>query len=230
MKLGVLFSGGKDSVYACDIARRYHDVKCLITLISGNSESYMFHTPNIDLTALQADAMGIPIIQIHTQGEKETELEDLRAAIELGITNYGIDGIVTGGLESVYQTSRVQTICHDLDLWCFNPLWKKDQIDLLTELVEGGYRVMISGIFAYPLTEDWLGRILSTEMITELIDLYERYQLNPSGEGGELETTVLDAPFFRKRLMVDRFTASAHLNAGVLAVEKAHLEEKEGIP
>ena len=30
------------------------------------------------------------------------------------------EGIVTGTLASVYQSTRIQKICNDLDLWCFN--------------------------------------------------------------------------------------------------------------
>ena len=43
MKLGVLFSGGKDSSLALYKAKE--DVVCLITLDSKNKDSYMFHTP-----------------------------------------------------------------------------------------------------------------------------------------------------------------------------------------
>jgi len=56
MKLGVLFSGGKDSTFALHKAAEKEEVVCLITLVSENKESFMFHTPNIDVTALQAEA------------------------------------------------------------------------------------------------------------------------------------------------------------------------------
>ena len=51
MRLGVLFSGGKDSTLALHYASGKEEVACLITLISENKESYMFHTPNIDVTS-----------------------------------------------------------------------------------------------------------------------------------------------------------------------------------
>lgn len=202
---------------------------CLITLISRNPESYMFHTPNIDITTLQAEAIGLPILQVVTRGKKEAELADLKKAIKLAIERFAIQGIVTGAIESIYQASRFQKICHELNMWCFNPLWKKDQIELLEELVEGGYEVVISGIFAYPLTEEWIGRTLTKTMICELEALYDKYQLNPSGEGGEIETTVLDAPFFRKRVVVDVKAVEAKMNAGTMIIEEAHIEEKVGV-
>ncbi len=41
----------------------------------------MFHTPNIDMTALQAEALGLPLVSVATEGQKEAELADLEAAI-----------------------------------------------------------------------------------------------------------------------------------------------------
>ena len=57
----LLFSGGKDSTLALHLAAQKEQVVCLITVASKNKESYMFHTPNIDVTALQAEALGLPL-------------------------------------------------------------------------------------------------------------------------------------------------------------------------
>ena len=59
MRLGVLFSGGKDSTYALLKAKEKNEVVCLISIISENKESYMFHTPNIDITKMQSEMMEI---------------------------------------------------------------------------------------------------------------------------------------------------------------------------
>jgi diphthine-ammonia ligase len=48
MKCAVLFSGGKDSTYATYLAKKEgYTISCLISIISENPESYMFHTPSI---------------------------------------------------------------------------------------------------------------------------------------------------------------------------------------
>jgi len=62
LKSAVLFSGGKDSGLALDYALKYTNVKCLIIMQSKNTESYMFHTPNIQWTKYQAERTGIPYI------------------------------------------------------------------------------------------------------------------------------------------------------------------------
>jgi diphthine-ammonia ligase len=160
MKLGVLFSGGKDSTLALHMAAEKEQVTCLITLRSKNPESYMFHTPNIDLATLQAQALNLPLVSQVTEGKKEAELDDFEYAISTAAKEFGVEGIVTGAVESVYQAERVQRICRRLNLWCLNPLWKKNQKRLLEELLERRFQVIISGIFAYPLDETWLGKQL----------------------------------------------------------------------
>jgi diphthine-ammonia ligase len=226
MKLGVLFSGGKDSTLALHMAAEKETVACLITLASKNPESYMFHTPNIDMTTLQAEALGLPLVSVKTEGLKEKELFDLKKAIAEAKKKFHIDGVVTGAVESVYQTSRVQRICNGIDVWCFNPLWKHDQKTLLQMLLGEFFQVIISGVFAYPLDEKLLGKQIDTTVITELVELQRQYGISPSGEGGEIETTVLDAPMFKQRIEILDFTVEANGNCGVFIIKQARLSVK----
>ena len=227
MKLAALFSGGKDSTYAMYKAQQYgHKISVLISVVSQNPESYMFHTPNIHLTELQAQAIEIPLLTWISKGEKERELQDLKAAMYTAKEQYGIEGVVTGAVESIYQASRVQRICHELDLWCFNPLWLKDQKKLLQELLENKFEVIIGGVFAPPLDGEWLGRKLDAEAVKELIRLEEEFHINPAGEGGEIETFVTDAPFFRKKIEIKKATKNFKGKSGTYDIEGAGLVEK----
>jgi ABC transporter with metal-binding/Fe-S-binding domain ATP-binding protein len=226
MRVGVLFSGGKDSCLALQKSRSFHDVVCLISLISESEESYMFHVPNIELTAKQAEAIGLPLVQRRTKGKKEKELEDLKKAIEAGKADFDLEGIVTGAVRSIYQSTRVQRICRRLGLWCFNPLWLKDEIELLTEVVKSRYEVIVSGVFAFPLDREFLGKRFDYELIQKLAKLKEKYGLSPAGEGGEIETTVTDAPFFRKRLEVLDYEVSYKDYSGVFRIKNSRLVDK----
>jgi ABC transporter with metal-binding/Fe-S-binding domain ATP-binding protein len=226
MKFGVLFSGGKDSTFALMKALEKDDVACLISLISENSESYMFHTPNIGITALQAEALGIPLISVKTKGMKEEELADLEHAIMQAKEKYHIEGIVTGAVASVYQSERIKKICDRLGLKCISPLWKKNQEELLNEIVDSKIKAIISGVFAPPLDEKWLGKQIDKKMIVELSKLRKQYKISPSGEGGEIETTVLDAPVFHKMIEIIDYDIKTDKNSGVLIINKAKLIEK----
>jgi diphthine-ammonia ligase len=223
MRLGVLFSGGKDSTLALHKAAEKEEIVCLITLVSANKESYMFHTPNIDVTALQAEALGLPLIKKVTEGKPEEELKDLEEAIAQAVKRFKIKGVVTGAVESVYQSKRIQSICDRLNISCINPLWKKNQQALLEELLVEGFKVIISGVFAYPLDESWLGKEIDKELIARLVLLGKKFGLSVSGEGGEIETTVLDAPLFKKKIEVLESAVEAQGNSGVFIIKKAWL-------
>jgi len=226
MRVGVLFSGGKDSTLALHKVKETHDVVCLISLISKNKESYMFHVPNIELTKMQAEAIGLPLIQKITKGEKEKELKDLKDAIITTKKKFKIEGIVTGAIRSEYQKNRIQKVCEELGLNCFNPLWMRDQIEILNELIENNFKVIISGVFAYPLNKSFLGKLIDKEMIKKLKEFMDKYDLNPAGEGGEIETTVLDAPFFKKKIEILDYEIFYENNSGMFKIKKAKLVEK----
>ncbi|MFH1358750.1 MAG: diphthine--ammonia ligase [archaeon] len=219
MKLGVLFSGGKDSAYAALLAKKQsHSLTCLITVISKNKESFMFHTPNISRVDKQAKVMNLPLIKFASKGEKEKELKDLEKAIKEAIKKYKIQGVVTGAVESVYQSSRIQKICDKLGIECFNPLWQKPQMELLEELVKNKFEVIIIGVFAYPLDEKWLGRKINKKFIEDTKKLKEKYGINPNGEGGEFESFVLNCPLFNKRLNVADSHKKGEKNSWVLDI------------
>jgi diphthine-ammonia ligase len=203
MKLGVLFSGGKDSTLAAWLAlKEGYEVSCLISIASSNKESFMFHTPSISKVGIQAEAMGIPVVVQETKGEKEVELLDLKKAIVRAKKDFGIEGVVTGAVFSVYQASRVEKICNDLDLEVFNLLWQKNEEELIKDLIKEKFDVRVVGVFAYPLNEKWLGRRVDLEFLEEMKALKEKWGINVAGEGGEYESFVFWGPIFKKKLEI----------------------------
>jgi predicted ATP pyrophosphatase (TIGR00289 family) len=150
----------------------------------------------------------------------------LEFAIDEAARKFQIEGVVTGAVESVYQAERVQRICNQLGLWCFNPLWKHNQKTLLEELLEKKFNVIISGVFAYPLDEKWLGKQIDNKLISKLVDLQQKYGLSPTGEGGEIETTVLDAPLFKKKIEILDHSVEFKGNSGVFIIKQARMVPK----
>lgn len=227
MRAGVLFSGGKDSTYAAYLAKREgEDLRCLITVSPSRSDSYMFHYPNLRWTPLQAEAMRLPQVTVKTEGIKEEELDDLKEAIAKAVKDYSVEEIYTGALASVYQKSRVERICRELDVKAISPLWHVDQIAHLENILAAGFKVIVTGAAALGLDESWLGRQLDEAMVADLARLHEKYGINPGLEGGEGETFVLDCPLFDHRIEV--LSSRKHWNgdAGYLEILNAGLVTK----
>jgi ABC transporter with metal-binding/Fe-S-binding domain ATP-binding protein len=186
----------------------------------------MFHTPNIHLTEIQAKAIGLPLLVVETEGKKEEELKDLRRAIEKAKEKHAIEGIVTGSLLSVYQATRVQRICNDIDLWCFNPLWQINQLEYIREFISSGFKAAIAGVFAYPFDDSWLGKVIDEETLEEMIKISEKFRISLTGEGGEFETFVFDGPIFKKRIEIIEASKVYENYSGTYRIEKARLMEK----
>lgn len=226
MNVAILFSGGKDSTMAVYSAlEEKEDVKYLLSMKSKNDESYMFHVPNIHVTDLLSEALDIPIMSVETDGIKEEELKDLKAAF-FDLKNLGVEAIYTGALYSVYQKSRIEKLGEEVGLKIISPYWHVDELEYMHKIVSLGFKVMICGVAAWGLDESWLGRIIDDEMIDELVELNEKYHVDIAFEGGEAETLAIDGPIFKKRIEILKYKKEWHLDSGVLIIEDAVLKEK----
>lgn len=202
MRVAVLFSGGKDSTFALNVAlEQGWDVKYLVTIMPTRDDSWMFHHPCIELTALQAESIGIPHLMRKTSGEKEKELEDLVKALKT--IKSEIDAIVSGAVASRYQKDRIELVCKELELRSITPLWGKDQLKLVQAEIDAGFDIIFSGVSSAGLGKDWLGRILDTQNFERLKEVHEKHGINLSGEGGEYETFVMDGTIFKKRVVFE---------------------------
>jgi diphthine-ammonia ligase len=226
LRVGVLFSGGKDSTYAAWLASRKDELACLVTLFPKSEMSYMFHFPNLKWTSLQAEAIGVPQLTASTEGVKEEELNDLERAVATAKEKFGLEGMYTGALASVYQKTRVERICEKLALECISPLWGVDPEAHLHRLVSDGFTAIIVSVSALGLNQSWLGRKLDGPSIDELVALGRKSKFHVGLEGGEGETFVLDAPLFSKRIEVRSAVKHWQGDAGYLEITDAVLIPK----
>lgn len=226
MKVGALFSGGKDSTYAAYLTSRTDELACLITLFPEADDSYMFHYPNLKWTRLQAEAIGVQQLTRNTPGVKEEELVDLTAAIREAKQTYGLEAICTGALASVYQKTRVEKICNELDLQCLSPLWGVDPEQHLRRLIRVDFKIIIIGVSALGLDRSWLGRILDDAAIDELVKLSKKFKFHAGLEGGEGETFVLDCPLFGARVEITEASPKWSGDSGTYEIISARLAQK----
>jgi diphthine-ammonia ligase len=125
MKVGVLFSGGKDSNYSLFLAKKMnYEIKCLIFIYTQNDASYMFQKTSLKIIKQQAKALNLPFIYIKTKGEKEKELIKLDLIIKKAIREFKIEGVVSGAIKSNYQFKRIKKICEKYKIKSITPIWQ----------------------------------------------------------------------------------------------------------
>jgi len=231
MKLAALYSGGKDSTMALYWALKHgHEVSCLVTLHPQRNDSYMYQVPNVELTHYHSEALGIPLLTAKTSGIKEEELKELREILEEAKKKYGIEGVIAGALASNYQKERVEKICEELNIACFVPYWQCDPEKYLKEIIDRGFKVVITAIGAEGLNKELIGRELTPEVLEELKQIKEKTSFHLGFEGGEAESIVLDGPIFKKRLeIVESETVMDSEHSGYLKIKKIRLVDKSRI-
>ncbi len=227
LTLAALFSGGKDSTYAIKLARdEGHRIAALVTMFPQAEDSYMFHVPNLSVTPLLSESLGIPIVKGDTSGIKEKELEDLERVLKGAIARYGINGVLSGAIASSYQKSRVDAICKKLGIASVAPLWGKDQETLLRAAIDDGFKIMLVGVYAEGLDRSFLGKIIDEGMFAKLKKIREKHRINISGEGGEYESLVIDCPLYKKQLVVEDYDTVWKGSSGYINIKNAKLVEK----
>ncbi|MCI4372877.1 MAG: diphthine--ammonia ligase [Thermoplasmata archaeon] len=221
MTVSALVSGGKDSIYAAYLAETQGwPVDELVVLRPEDPDSMMFHTPNLDMVELQAKSWGKRFRSVPVSGRDEAdELASLTRAL-----GNGPGWIVAGAIESSYQWSRLLRVGGEVGRPVFTPLWRKDPGRVVRAEIDAGLDIRFVHLAAESLSPDLLGRRLDLPTLREL----ERPnrpgpRVHVAGEGGEYETLVVDAPFFRERIDIDRSEREVTGSTARLNIRQAHL-------
>jgi len=220
-----LVSGGKDSVYAAYLAdTQGWPVDELLTLRPDDPESMMFHTPNLDLVALQARAWGRHHRTVRVRGRNEAE--ELAALEEALAGDRG--PVVAGAIASSYQWARLLRVADRVGRRVYAPLWRKDPERVVREEIAAGLDIRFVHLAADPLPADWVGGRLDLARLDELTRRTDGGRtMNVAGEGGEYETLVVDAPFFAERIEIDAARTTVTGATARLDISNAHLKRKE---
>ncbi|MCS7116016.1 MAG: diphthine--ammonia ligase [Nitrososphaerales archaeon] len=222
LRMLALSSGGKDSILALHLAHeRGWKLDGIVTIIPEDPESMLYHTYNLNFVGKIAESIGTQWFYTYAKkGEEEKALESTLKRIDTDI-------VVSGSVSSMYQKRHFDDICNKIGIRHFTPLWGLDAHDIMYKILNLKMDVMIVAVAAYGLGEEWLGVHLDDESVKRLLRLSEKYHFNPVGEGGDLDTFVLDAPLYKKRLVVSKAVKNWYLDHGNLKIEELLLIEKD---
>ncbi|KFM19885.1 tRNA-specific 2-thiouridylase MnmA protein [Marine Group I thaumarchaeote SCGC AAA799-P11] len=206
MKLASLFSGGKDSTYAIYLAQKQgHEIKCLLSIFTKSEESHLLHHPNIQWTKLQAESMKIPQITIDSKSDNTNdELSLLEHLLKTAKDEYGIEGLVHGGIKSNFQKEKFEKVCSKYGLTVVAPLWDLEPEQYMNDLLEANFIFVMITVSSDGLDDSWLGKVIGTTEIKILKELSDKFGFNLNFEGGEAETFVIDCPLFSNSIKINR--------------------------
>lgn len=226
MRVAVAFSGGKDSTYTVWLLLSQGFEPVLLSVKPGGEGSWVFHYPNVEFTWLQAEAMGLPWIGGSSTVGEEEEVEAFKELLSEAIRCWGVEGLASGVVYSWYQKSLFEKVSESLGLKLYTPLWGKNCSKLIEEEISSGMRILVTAVAAEGFDESWLGCTLDEKALAKLRDLERRYGVSLLGEGGEMETMVVDAPFFRYTVSFSSARRVWQGSSGYLRVEHAELKPK----
>jgi diphthine-ammonia ligase len=193
MKVFASWSGGKESALATYKAiLQGHQVSYLINFISEDGERSRSHGIKASVLALQAEAIGIPLIQVKTSWEN---YEENFKRVVRQLKGKGIEGGVFGDMDLEEHREWIERVCAELNIKSNLPLWGIDPGELLAEFWESGFKAIV---VATRLDEGLLGKSLNKAFLTKI----RKFGCHPCGESGEYHTFVTDGPIFETPLKI----------------------------
>ncbi|HEY3398776.1 MAG TPA: diphthine--ammonia ligase [Armatimonadota bacterium] len=191
------WSGGKDCCMAYWEAQNSGlELSGLFNTLSVEYDRVRFHGTEARLLQLQAEAMGVPVLQATTADGSYTE--DFKRALRPLPPD--VTGMVFGDMYNDLHLEWVQGVCADLGLECVEPLWGRDPNEVLCSFLDAGFEAMVVCVDGSLLEESWVGTIVDHRFREHLLSR----GLDPCGEKGEYHTMVVNGPLFQRRVEIRR--------------------------
>ncbi|CAJ0630132.1 12434_t:CDS:2 [Entrophospora sp. SA101] len=199
-------------------------------------DSFLYQTVGHDAIEYYAGCMNLPLYRREIVGKsivqeidyRETvndETEDLYELLKTVKESHpDIKAISVGAILSNYQRVRVENVCNRLGLISLAYLWRRNQKELLAEMIDSGLTAILIKVAAIGLEPSHLGKSIK-ELYPYLCTLNEKYDVHICGEGGEYETLTLDCPLFVKRIIIEETEIVTHSDDAFATV--AYLRPKK---
>lgn len=192
------WSGGKDSCFAMYKAmQKGYRVKLLLNFVSRSTKRGCFHGIDGKLLKLQAECIGIPLIQWEVSPDMENYEKEFKEAVN-HLRKPGIETMVFGDIYLLEHESWVERVCKDLNIRALEPLWNDPVDNIINDFLEAGFKTVIISCKSDRMGKEYLGKTLDSSIVNEL----KAKGICPCGEKGEFHTLVVDGPIFRKRIEI----------------------------
>ncbi len=199
IKVACVISGGKDGIFGYYQSVKKYNVAVLLNL-NDNNKDVSFHHYQKELVALQAKAIGLPLIQktVVAQYRNQNLFEEQIFDIFSKLKKDGIRGVILGYvLTGDYQHDLLKRICSELEIKLILPNYKRNSKIVLTEIIESNIVAIITSVMKGKIAREWLGKPIDKKFLKYLMN---KKNIDFCGDKGEFHTFVVDAPFFKKKI------------------------------
>lgn len=189
------WSGGKDSCLACYKAmQKGHKVNYLLNFISKEYRRCCFHGISADLLKLQAELIGIPLVQKEVSSDMQKYEEEFKEAV----SSLKTDMMIFGDIYLEEHLNWVNRVCKELNVQPIETLWNIPPESVVEEFINLGFKAIVVSCQANILEKDFIGRHVDRDFIKEL----KQNNICSCGENGEFHTLVLDGPMFKNSIEI----------------------------
>ncbi|MBN8870322.1 MAG: diphthine--ammonia ligase [Solirubrobacterales bacterium] len=191
------WSGGKDSALALHEAiRAGAEPRLLVTMLTEDGIRSRSHGLHRSVLEAQSDALGVPIRFVGaTWADYEPGFAQLvGAAVESGASTG-----VFGDIDIAGHREWVEGVCGRSGASACLPLWNRDRADVVSDLLDTGFKAVVVAVRDQVLPESLLGRVIDREVLGEI----SATGADPAGEHGEYHSLVTDGPMFKRPLEVE---------------------------
>ena len=216
MKAACLWSGGKDSCFACYKAiSEGHKIISLMNFTQADGAFSLSHGLPAKIIAAQADLASLPILQKGMP--KDTYEKEFKDLIRYWKEERGMEGIVFGDIYLQEHKDWIDRVCREAEIETIFPLWKLDTKKIIFDFIDSGFEAIVVCVKHDILGNEWLGRKINRNFIEELLKFNPR--IDPCGEAGEFHTLVISGPSFNGRLTITSSQIEDHEGRGFLNIK-----------
>jgi uncharacterized protein (TIGR00290 family) len=194
------WSSGKDSAFALHVLRAQGvEVAGLLTTINAAADRVAMHAVRHSLLRAQAEAVGLPLLEVEIPSPCPNEVYEARMAKALAAARgQGVGGVAFGDLflEDVrrYREEKMA----GTGIRPLFPLWGRDTRALAREMLASGQKAVLTCVDPRVLPASFAGRAFDACLLHDLPEA-----VDPCGEKGEFHTFAWDGPAFSHPVPVE---------------------------
>ncbi len=200
-ELALSWSGGKDSALTLWMLGREHGVvpRVLITTVTEVYERISMHGVRRSLLARQAEAIGVPLVEVEIPVACTNQVYERRMAQAFASEPLAsVEAVAFGDLflEDI-RAYREERLTAAGRRGCF-PLWHRNTADLARAFIAAGFEAIIVCVDPTKLDRSLAGRRFDQRLLDDL-----PAGVDPCGENGEFHTFVYAGPILPQPIAVE---------------------------